>query len=116
MSDTGATREGRASWRAGLVAALLWPVVGYAVLGAAVLGITAWLARFDVARRTVRGSGLTRYMAVSLLTGYCWLLVPGLTWLLVGPVRSGGGYDAVVHAVMLGFVREGRVVPAVMVL
>ena len=24
MSDTGATREGRASWRAGLVAALLW--------------------------------------------------------------------------------------------
>lgn len=89
---------------AGALAALLWPVVGYAVLGAAVLGITAWLARFDVARRTVRGSGLTRYMAVSLLTGYCWLLVPGLTWLLVGPVRSGGGYDAVVHAVMLGFV------------
>jgi cytochrome c6 len=24
MSDTGATREGRARWRAGLVAALLW--------------------------------------------------------------------------------------------
>ncbi|MCV7221281.1 hypothetical protein [Mycolicibacterium elephantis] len=88
----------------GALAQLLWPTVGYALLGAAVLGITFWLFRFDVARRTVHTSGLTRYVAVCLLAGYAWLAVPGLMWLLVGPVRSGGGYDAVVHAVMLGFV------------
>ena len=88
----------------GALAQLLWPTVGYALLGAAVLGIMFWLFRFDVAMRTVLTSGLTRYVAVCLLAGYGWLAVPGLTWLLVGPVRSGGGYDAVVHAVMLGFV------------
>lgn len=88
----------------GALAQLLWPTVGYALLGAAVLGIMFWLFRFDVAMRTVHTSGLTRYVAVCLLAGYGWLAVPGLTWLLVGPVRSGGGYDAVVHAVMLGFV------------
>lgn len=86
------------------VAALLWPVPGYPLLGMTLLAVAAWLARFDVARRTVRATGLSRYMAVCLLAGYGWLLVPALTWLLVGQVRSGGGYDAVVHAVMLGFV------------
>ncbi len=88
----------------GALAQLLWPTVGYALLGAAVLSITVWLFRFDVARRTVHTTGLTRYMAVCLLAGYAWLAVPGLAWLLVGPVHSGGGYDAIVHAVMLGFV------------
>ncbi len=89
---------------AGTVAALLWPAVGYPLLGAALLTTVGWLGRFDVARHTVRATGLTRYMAVCLLAGYVWLLVPALAWLLVGPVRSGPGYDALVHAVMLGFV------------
>lgn len=88
----------------GAVATLLWPTAGYVLLGAAVLATGLWLARFDVARRTVRSTGLPRYIAVCLLAGYVWLLVPALTWLLAGPVRDGGSYDAVVHAVMLGFV------------
>ena len=89
---------------AAVVAALLWPATGYPLLGAAVLATTAWLARYDVARRTVRATGLPRYMAVCLLAGYAWLAVPGAVWLLHGPVQAGRGYDAVVHAVMLGFV------------
>lgn len=89
---------------AATVAALLWPAPGYPLLGGAVLAAVVWLGRFDVARHTVRATGLSRYMAVCLLAGYVWLLVPALTWLLVGQIRSGGGYDAVVHAVMLGFV------------
>jgi len=89
---------------AGTVTALLWPVPGYPVLGAALLATVVWLGRFDVARHTVRATGLTRYMAVCLLAGYMWLLVPASTWLLIGQIRSGAGYDAVVHAVMLGFV------------
>ncbi|KUI37888.1 hypothetical protein AU197_09090 [Mycobacterium sp. IS-1590] len=87
----------------GVVAQTIWPTAGSVLLGAAVLAITGWLLRFDVARRTVHTTGLTRYMAVCLLAGYGWLAVSGLAWLVVGPVRSGG-YDAVVHAVMLGFV------------
>lgn len=89
---------------AATVAALLWPTCGYPMLGAALLTTVAWLGRFDVARSTVRATGLPRYMAVCLLAGYGWLLVPGTTWLLVGQIPSGAGYDAVVHAVMLGFV------------
>ncbi|AXY50437.1 hypothetical protein ACXN1G_04045 [Rhodococcus ruber] len=89
---------------AGVLATLLWPSAGYPLLGAALLALVAWLARFDVARRTVRAAGQARFTAVCLLAGYGWLAAAGLTWLLVGPVRTGGGYDAVVHAVMLGFV------------
>lgn len=88
----------------GALAQFLWPTAAFALLGAAVLGISLWLFRFDVTRRTIHTTGLTRYMAVCLLAGYVWLLVPGLAWLLVGRVKSGAGYDAVVHAVMLGFV------------
>ncbi|MDI3314282.1 MAG: hypothetical protein QJR12_08390 [Mycobacterium sp.] len=89
---------------AGTVAALLWPAPGYPLLGAALVAAVGWLGRFDVARRTVHAAGLPRYLAVGVIAGYGWLLVPALSWLLVGRVRSGGGYDAVVHAVMLGFV------------
>jgi hypothetical protein len=88
----------------GTVAALLWPTSGYPLLGATLLATVLWLGRFDIVRHTWRATGLTRYVAVSLGVGYLWLLVPALTWLLVGQDASGRGYDAVVHAVMLGFV------------
>ncbi|BBX26737.1 MULTISPECIES: hypothetical protein [Mycolicibacterium] len=86
------------------LAALLWPGLGYRLLGLTLLAMIGWLAWHDVARRTVRGTGLPRYMAVCLLTGYAWLLVPAGAWVLIGQVPDGRGYDAVVHAVMLGFV------------
>ena len=88
----------------GALAALLWPAVGYAVLGLAVVGLCAWLFVFDVARRTIRSTGLPRYMAACLLAGYAWLAAAGGTWLVRGPLVDGGGYDAVVHGVFLGFV------------
>lgn len=89
---------------AGAVAALLWPTAGYALFGAALLATTAWLVRYDIARRTLHSTGLPRYTAICLLAGYGWLLVPATIWLVIGPVPDGRGYDAVVHAIMLGFV------------
>lgn len=88
---------------AGVMAALLWPRPGTALLGAALLLLTGWLAAHDVARRMIHTSGLTRYMAGCMLAGYFWLGVAGAIWLLGGPALEGVRYDAVLHAVFLGF-------------
>ncbi len=88
---------------AGVVAALLWPAPGTVLLGGALLVLTGWLAAHDVARRTIRTSGLTRYMAGCMLAAYWWLGVAGFVWLLGGPAVDGVRYDAVQHAVFLGF-------------
>lgn len=82
---------------------LLWPVVGYPVLGLALLALVRWLMVHDIARRTIRSSGLPRFMAGALLTGYAWLAVTGAIWVIRGPVTGGFAYDAVIHAVFLGF-------------
>jgi hypothetical protein len=87
----------------GVVAALIWPAVGTPLLGAALLALVGWLARHDIAWRTIRTTGLPRYMAACMLAGYGWLAVAGGTWLIGGPATAGPGYDAVIHAVFLGF-------------
>jgi hypothetical protein len=88
----------------GAVVALVWPVAGYPLLGIGLLALVAWLFRHDVATRLVRSTGLPRYMACCLLAGYGWLVVVGGVWLLQGAVYSGRPYDAMMHAVFLGFV------------
>lgn len=85
------------------VATTLWPGVGHHLLGLALLALVVRLLGFDVARRLVRSTGLPRYMAWCLLAGYGWLGVAGGIWLLVGRAAEGPAYDAVIHAVFLGF-------------
>lgn len=104
--------------RHGGASPLLYGICGGMLLGAALADASAtwggvlyglslaclavWLLRFDIARRTVRAHGLSRYMAVCLLLGYFWLLVAGTAWLATSlglPFR-----DAALHALALGFV------------
>ena len=66
--------------------------------------LAVWLGIFDIARRTVWTSGLTRFIAVALLSGYVWLGVAGLLALCSGQVSAGRQYDAILHALFLGFV------------
>jgi hypothetical protein len=76
--------------------------VGGVLYGAALAALAAWLAIFDIARRTVRGDGLSRYMAICLLLGYAWLFVAGAAWIATSlgmPWR-----DAALHGLGLGFV------------
>ena len=87
----------------GAPAATMWPQVGGAVLGLAVLALTVWLSSYDVARRTVRGTGLPRFAAACMLAAQAWLAVAGGVWLVSGHPVDGPAYDAVVHAVFLGF-------------
>jgi hypothetical protein len=78
---------------------------GTLVVGAALVGLAFWLMRQDIARRTVRGRGLARYIAVCLLSGYAWLAVCGVAILASGGLGvAGPHYDLAVHALMLGFV------------
>jgi len=88
---------------AGITASLLWPAVGYPLLGLALLVLVGWLVQHDIARKTIRARGLTRFMAGCMLGGYLWLAVAAGIWLLGGEVLGGSLYDAVVHAVFLGF-------------
>lgn len=85
------------------VTSLLWPSVGQPLFGLVLLALVGWLATHDVARRTVRSTGLPRFAAACLLAGYAWLALAGGLWLVAGPVLEGRAYDATVHAVFLGF-------------
>jgi hypothetical protein len=90
---------------AGLALSVSAPRLGVGIAGAGLLGQALWLARYDIARRTVRMGGVTRFMAVALLAGYLWLAVAGALWIAGDAAQGGGpGYDAALHAVFLGFV------------
>jgi hypothetical protein len=59
----------------------------------------------DIARRTVRNRGLTRYIAVCLLSGYVWLAVGGVIIIASRGLSPGTpSYDAALHALGLGFI------------
>ena len=47
------------------------------LMGAVLLLLALWLFAFDLARVTVRQTGLPRYVAVCLLAGYAWLALGG---------------------------------------
>ncbi len=88
---------------AGLLGARLhW---GPQVFAVGLLALSAWLLKHDIARRTVRSQGLTRFIAVCLLSGYVWLAIGGGVILAAGGLSPGSpSYDAAVHALALGFV------------
>lgn len=89
---------------AGLVLGVAAFVPGTRMVGLSSLGMAAWLLRFDIARRTVRQTGLPRFSAVCLLSGYVWLGIGGLLALIYGGVPAGPIYDALLHSVFVGFV------------
>ena len=88
----------------GLVMMPLRPDMGVRLTGLASLGLAVWLLRYDIARRTVKRRGLTRFIAICLLSGYVWLAFSGILGMVYGGVASGPMYDAMLHAVFLGFV------------
>ncbi len=86
-----------------LVATLLWPDAGARLTGLVIASLVIWLVRHDVARKTIRATGLPRFSAAALLGGYVWLFVAALAWLVGGAQTDGTAYDLIVHSVMLGF-------------
>jgi hypothetical protein len=89
----------------GLLVSVVALRAGMVLAGAGLVALGLWLLRYDVARRTIRREGLTRFMAACLLPGYGWLLIGGVLWVVYGGrYLAGPVYDAMHHAVFLGFV------------
>ena len=76
---------------------------GARVSGLGFLGLVMWLVHYDVARRTVSQPGLTGFVAVCLLSGYSWLAVSSLLAIGLGSPGAGPLYDALLHALFVGF-------------
>ena len=89
---------------AGLVATLWHAVLGVQLAGGGMLALSIWLLHYDIARKTVRQTGLPRFVAVCLLSGYFWLGFAGVLGLGYTGVTAGLQYDLLLHTVLLGFV------------
>jgi hypothetical protein len=89
---------------AGLVVSLKLFDSGVRLTGIGLIFLSIWLLTYDIARRTIRQRGLTRFIAASLLLGHLWLGVAGVLALWFGGNMAGFSYDAVLHSLFLGFV------------
>jgi hypothetical protein len=75
------------------------------VSGFGFLALALWLLRYDLAWQSTQQSGLPRFMAFSLIAGYLWLAAGGILWIIFAQFFSAGlTYDAMLHAIFLGFV------------
>ena len=81
-----------------------WPPAGVRVIGIGLVALAIWLARFDIARRSISMTGLSRFMGICLLGGYLWLGFGGVLAAATGASSPGALYDAVLHSIFLGFV------------
>lgn len=89
----------------GLLVSLLHFSFGIWISGGGILALAFWFLRYDIAWRTIRQAGLPRFMAVCLLGGYIWLGIAGILWIAFADLFvAGPHYDAMLHAVFLGFV------------
>jgi hypothetical protein len=77
---------------------------GIRVLGIGAILMAGWLLRYDITRRTIRQTGLPRYIAACMLMGYVWLSFGGIIALWKGAVYAGPDYAVILHAFLLGFV------------
>ncbi|OGO39145.1 MAG: hypothetical protein A2Z03_09345 [Chloroflexi bacterium RBG_16_56_8] len=89
----------------GLIAALFSPQSGARLNGLALTSLALWSVRYDIAWRNLRHKlALTRYIAWCLALGFAWLGIGGILQIVFGAQAAGPRYDAVLHAVFVGFV------------
>jgi len=90
---------------AGILVSLFAFHFGLRLAGAGFVAIALWLIRYDLAWQSARQSGLPRFMGVCLIAGYFWLLAAGVLWIFFAQFFAAGlYYDAMLHAIFLGFV------------
>lgn len=89
----------------GTVLSLFNAQTGTRTAGAAMVLFALWSLRNDIAWRNLRHRlPLTRYIAWCLALGFLWLGVGGALGVILGAQFAGPWYDALLHAVFVGFV------------
>ena len=86
-----------------LTVTMFAPTWGYPLMGPTLAVLVVDARSHDVALRTIRTQGLTKFMAAAMLGGYAWALLAAGIWVVQGPVYWGYGYDTSVHALTFGF-------------
>jgi len=86
-----------------LALTLIVPLVAYPLLGISLAALAIDMGYHDVALKTIKIPGIPRLSAVAMLAGYGWALLPAALWITAPPTFSGYGYDAIVHALTVGF-------------
>jgi hypothetical protein len=98
---------------AGIVALFIGGVIltavnlqlGVKLCGAGMLALLFWSIPNDIAWRNLRHRlDLTRYIAWCLALGFIWMGIGGALNLIYGAQAAGPRYDAILHAVFVGFV------------
>jgi hypothetical protein len=73
--------------------------------GFGLVALALWLLRYDLVWHSAGQPGLPRFMSVCLIAGYLWLAAAGIFWIgLERYFSAGPAYDAMLHAIFLGFV------------
>jgi hypothetical protein len=87
----------------GLLLSTVFLTAGVVILGIGLIAGDRWISWYDISRRTLKQSGLPRYVALSIQSGSLWLGVAGLLMLIFRDIPAGPRYDAILHAVFVGF-------------
>jgi hypothetical protein len=88
----------------GMIASVFNLQFGTRTTGAALALMALWSTRNDIAWRNLKHKlPLTRYIARCLALGFVWLSIGGGLSLVFGAQFAGPRYDAILHAVFLGF-------------
>lgn len=89
----------------GTIASVFNLQLGTRTIGASLTFMALWSVRNDISWRNLKHKlVLTRYIAWCLTLGFVWLGVGGVLSLVFGAQFAGPRYDAILHAVFLGFV------------
>ncbi len=77
--------------------------LGMRLAGVGMVALAFWLLKYDIARRRIKAGGQAAFTGYSLVSGYVWLAIGGALAVYYGGVMAGPYYDAILHAVFLGF-------------
>ncbi|MCA0365716.1 MAG: hypothetical protein LCH67_16870 [Bacteroidetes bacterium] len=70
------------------------------ILNISLIGLATWLLRNDISIINLKKQGSYKFLGISLLAGFCWLIITGLLGFSESPLK----YDALLHAFFIGFV------------